>query len=64
MFYGYVGMVEGLVRRMSDELGGHALCVATGGLAEVIAPETTLIEHVDADLTLHGLRLVWERNQE
>ena len=63
LFWGYVGMVEGLVRRMSDELGGQALCIATGGLAEVIAPETSLIEHVDADLTLHGLRLVWERNQ-
>jgi len=63
LFYGYVGMVEGLVRRMSDELGGHALCVATGGLADVIAPETPLIEHVDPDLTLHGLRIVWERNR-
>jgi type III pantothenate kinase len=63
LFYGYVGMVEGLVRRMSDELGGNALCIATGGLADVIAPETALIEHVDPDLTLHGLRIVWERNQ-
>jgi type III pantothenate kinase len=64
LFYGYVGMVEGLVRRMSDELGGNALCVATGGLAEVIAPETPLIQHVDPDLTLHGLRIVWEWNQK
>jgi type III pantothenate kinase len=63
LFYGYVGMVEGLVRRMSDELGGNAVCVATGGLADVIAPETPLIQHVDGDLTLHGLRIVWERNQ-
>ena len=63
LFWGYVGMVEGLVRRMSDELGGNAVCIATGGLADVIAPETPLIEHVDADLTLHGLRIVWERNQ-
>jgi type III pantothenate kinase len=63
LFFGYVGMVEGLVRRMSDELGGNALCVATGGLAPVIAPETGLIEHVDADLTLQGLRIVWQRNQ-
>ena len=63
LFYGYVGMVEGLVRRMRDELGGDAVCVATGGLADVIAPETPLIQHVDPDLTLHGLRIVWERNQ-
>jgi type III pantothenate kinase len=63
LFYGYVGLVEGLVRRMGAELGGEALCVATGGLAGIIAPETPLIDHVAADLTLHGLRIVWERNQ-
>jgi len=63
LFYGYVGMVEGLVRRMTDELGGRAICVATGGLADVIAPETSVIHHVDPDLTLHGLRIVWQRNQ-
>jgi type III pantothenate kinase len=63
LFYGYVGLVEGLVRRMGDELGGRAVCVATGGLAGTIAPETSLIHHVDPDLTLHGLRIVWERNQ-
>ena len=63
LFYGYVGLVEGLVRRMGAELGGQALCVATGGLADTIAPETPLIDHVDHDLTLQGLRIVWERNQ-
>lgn len=63
LFFGYVGMVEGLVRRMSDELGGGAVCVATGGLAVVIAPETPIIEHVDVELTLKGLRIVWERNR-
>ena len=62
LFWGYVGMVEGLIRRMSDELGGNALCVATGGLADMIAPETMLIRYIDADLTLHGLRIVWQRN--
>ena len=62
LFYGYVGMVEGLVRRISEELGGRATCVATGGLAATIAPETALIDHVDIDLTLHGLRMVFERN--
>ena len=63
LFYGYLGMVEGLITRMSAELGGRALCIATGGLAPLIAPETTMIQHVDADLTLHGLRLVWARNR-
>jgi type III pantothenate kinase len=62
LFFGYVGMVEGLVRRMRNELGGEAVCVATGGLASVIAPETDVIQYVDIDLTLHGLRIVWERN--
>jgi type III pantothenate kinase len=63
LFYGYLGMVEGLITRIGVELGGEALCIATGGLAMMIAPETTLIQHVDADLTLHGLRIVWERNR-
>jgi type III pantothenate kinase len=63
LFWGYVDMVEGLVRRIRGELGEGAQCVATGGLASVIAAETRVIEHVDAELTLYGLRIVWERNQ-
>jgi type III pantothenate kinase len=63
LFWGYVDMVEGLVRRIRAELGGDAAVVATGGLATLVAPETSLIEHVDAELTLRGLRIVWERNQ-
>ena len=63
LYYGYVGLVDGLVRRMRKELGTNAVCVATGGLAGVIAPEVDLIEHVDPDLTLQGLRMVWERNR-
>jgi len=63
LFWGYVDMVEGLVRRMKAELGGAAVVVATGGLASVVAPESALIEHVDPDLTLRGLRLVWDHRQ-
>jgi type III pantothenate kinase len=64
LFFGYVGMVEGLVHRLREELGGNAFCVATGGLAEVIAPETSVVDAVDRDLTLQGLRIVWERNRK
>jgi type III pantothenate kinase len=62
-FWGYVDMVEGLVRRMKAELGGAAIVVATGGLASIVAPESKTIEHVDPELTLRGLRLWWERQQ-
>ena len=63
LYYGYVGLVDGLIRRLKRELGQNAVCVATGGLATIIAPEVDLIEHVDQDLTLQGLRMVWERNR-
>lgn len=61
LFYGYIGLVEGIVARMRNELGDRTGCVATGGLAEMIAPDTPAIEVVDSDLTLHGLRLIWDR---
>jgi type III pantothenate kinase len=64
LFFGYVSMVDGIVTRIRAEMaaGDHAVCVATGGMADVLAGETTTIQHVSPDLTLHGLRLVWERN--
>jgi type III pantothenate kinase len=64
LFWGYVDMVEGIVRRMREELGGDPVVIATGGLAVLVAPETKLIDHVDSELTLRGLRMVWQRNQK
>jgi len=64
LFWGYVDMVEGLVRRMRVELGGNPVVIATGGLAVLVSPETSGIDHVDTDLTLRGLRIVWQRNQK
>jgi type III pantothenate kinase len=60
--FGYVGLVEGLLARIRAELGGSARAIATGGLASTIAPLTSSIERVDEDLTLEGLRLLWELN--
>ncbi len=60
--FGYVGLVEGLIARIHTELGGRARVIATGGLATTIAPLTRAIERVDEDLTLEGLRLLWELN--
>ena len=62
--YGYAGLVEGLVRRLRKELGYPCRVIATGGLARLIAPQTDAIEHVDDDLTLTGLRLIFERNEQ
>jgi type III pantothenate kinase len=64
LFYGYIGLVEGIVGRMRRELGDASACIATGGLAEMIAPDAPAIDTVDRDLTLHGLRLIWKRNQD
>jgi type III pantothenate kinase len=61
---GYVGLVEGIVGRFKEELGGEATVVATGGLADVIARETQIIDHIDQDLTLIGLRLIHDMNKE
>jgi len=60
--YGFAGQVDGLVRRISDELGGVSAVIATGGLAPIVVPESETITHHDPDLTLVGLRLVFEKN--
>ncbi|MCL5960412.1 MAG: type III pantothenate kinase [Chloroflexi bacterium] len=62
ILYGYVGLVEGLISRFEQEMG-RARVVATGGLAEVIAKETSTIEVVNQRLTLEGLRLIYELNR-
>ena len=62
LIYGYVSMVEGMVGRFRAELGQEAKVIATGGLAEIVARETPVIQIIAPWLTLDGLRLIWEMN--
>lgn len=63
LLFGYVSMVEGMVARFKIELGNDMKVIATGGLAEVVAKETKVINIISPWLTLEGLRLIWELNQ-
>ena len=64
IIFGYVGLVEGIVTRIQQELGEKAMVVATGGYAELIAKETAVIDTVNLDLTLVGLRLLYQMNKD
>ncbi len=63
LFWGYIGLVEGLVTRIKQEFGAPMAVVATGGLAPLFNGATAVIEHTDPNLTLWGLRLIYERNR-
>jgi type III pantothenate kinase len=63
VFLGYLGLVESMTARFQQELGGGARVIATGGLSTLIGPATPIIEVVDPELTVQGLRLLWEMNR-
>lgn len=63
LLFGYVGLVEGMVARFRQELGADTKVIATGGLAEIVARETPVLEIIAPWLTLDGLRIIWEMNR-
>jgi len=63
LYHGYAGLVDGILRKMIDELGGAPKVIATGGLAPLIAKGSQFIQEVDETLTLEGMRLVYERQK-
>ena len=64
IFWGYVGLIEGLVQRMKEEFGADMLVVATGGLAPLFAEATPVINELASDLTLRGLLEIHRRNSQ
>jgi type III pantothenate kinase len=62
LIFGYAGLIEGVVSRIQEELGKKTMVVATGGYAELVAGETRVIDTVNPDLTLLGLKIIYEMN--
>jgi type III pantothenate kinase len=63
LYYGHIGVVDSILERMIGELGPNTVCVATGGLANLIAGDSKYIRHIDDTLTLDGLRIIYERHR-
>lgn len=64
LYYGMIAMIDGLLERLLKQLGPETAVVATGGQAELIVPDSRYVQRSDPDLTLQGLRLIWERNRK
>jgi type III pantothenate kinase len=62
LFFGYLGLVDGIIERLLQQLGAEAKVIATGGLARLIGDQSKYIKTVDDLLTLDGLRIIWDRN--
>jgi type III pantothenate kinase len=63
LYYGFIGLIDGIVERIATELGPDTKAIATGGQGQLIADGSRLVKIFDQDLTLDGLRIIWERNK-
>ena len=63
LYFGYLGLVDGILARMKREVPGVKKVIATGGLAALLARDSEYIEEVDEDLTLKGLKIIYDRNR-
>ena len=63
IYWGYIGLIEGIVQRMKEEYGSAMTVIATGGLAELFSDGTPVIDKTDPDLTIHGLLEIFNRNR-
>lgn len=64
LYYGYIGLVDGICERMVAEMGSETRVIATGGFAKMLAPDSRYMQTVDVNLTLDGVRILYERNYE
>jgi type III pantothenate kinase len=64
LYYGFIGMIDGIVERVAEELGKNTKAIATGGQARMIASGSRFVKEFNEDLTLEGLEIIWRRNQK